>query len=327
MRKNRYLFSVIIIVTTLILTAFIYIRFFKKNVNVKSATLPEQLVFAKSGDDILNAGLIFNAKKEIAKPIAILWIHGWGVNFYSPGYVSIGRYFAEKGYTRFDVNTRMHDIGNIEGYTGDKRIRGGGYWGVGSDQTKDIAAWIDFVESNGFKKIILVGHSAGCAAVRMYQAEKQDSRIIGLVFGSGGVNADAAIDSSLVRQAIRLASENKGDALVQDTTRSFPSYTSAATIMDIVNTPPEYKDFFGIHTNNPGVSKILCPILAFYGTNGDVGNETDLELLKASIKKHAKGPVSVTTTMITGADHMYDGEEEQVANVITKWIENISKQK
>jgi hypothetical protein len=52
-----------------------------------------------------------------------------------------------------------------------------------------------------------------------------------------------------------------------------------------------------------------------------------LELLKASIKKHPKGPASVTTTMITGADHMYSGEEEQVANVIAKWIEDISKQK
>ena len=61
--------------------------------------------------------------------------------------------------------------------------------------------------------------------------------------------------------------------------------------------------------------------------DSDVGNETDLELLKASIKKHPKGPITVTTTMITGADHMYGGEEEQVANVITMWIENISKQK
>jgi hypothetical protein len=53
-----------------------------------------------------------------------------GVNFYSPTYVSIGRKLAEKSYTSFSVNTRMHDLGNIEGYEGDKRLRGGGYWGV-----------------------------------------------------------------------------------------------------------------------------------------------------------------------------------------------------
>jgi pimeloyl-ACP methyl ester carboxylesterase len=198
MKKSWYIYGVIITITIFILTVFICLRFFKNNINVKQAILPEQIVFAKSNNDILNAGVVFNAKKEIAKPIAVIWFHGWGVNFYSPTYVLIGRTLAEQDYTCFVVNTRMHDLGNVEGYQGDKRLRGGCVWGIGGDQTKDIAAWIDFAESNGFKKIILVGHSAGCAAVRDYQAEKRDSRVIGLVFGSGGVNADSPLDSSLV---------------------------------------------------------------------------------------------------------------------------------
>ncbi len=325
MKKNRRIIGILSILVIMALGTFIYLKIFKFDVHVKNAALPEQIVFVNSNDDILNAGVIFSAKKEMAKSIAVILVHGWGVNFYSPTYISIGRSLSEKGYTCVVVNTRMHDIGNVEGYKWGKRLRGGGYWGVGNDQTKDISAWVDFAESNGFKKVILVGHSAGCAAVRIYQAEKQDNRVIGLVFASGNVNADSPIDSSLVTKAIRFTSENKGDALVEDSTRSFPSYTSAATIMDIVNTPPEYKDFFGIHSVKAGIAKIKCPVLAFYGSNGDIGNETDLELLKASIKKQSKGPSSVTTTMITGADHMYGGQEEQVAGVIAKWIENILK--
>jgi dienelactone hydrolase len=322
MKKKRLIIGILSILVIIVLGAFIYLKVFKFNIQLKNATLPEQIVFAKSNDDVLNAGVMFSAKKEIAKTIAVILVHGWGVNFYSPTYISIGRSLSEQGYTCVVVNTRMHDIGNVVGYKWGKRLRGGGYWGIGNDQTKDIAAWVDFAESNGFKKVILVGHSAGCAAVRIYQAEKQDNRVTGLVFASGNVNADSPIDSSLVSQAIRFTSENKGDELVEDPTRSFPSYTSAATIMDIVNTPPEYKDFFGIHSANAGIAKIQCPVLAFYGTSGDIGNETDLELLKASIKKQPKGPSSLTTTMITGADHMYGGEEEQVASVITKWINN-----
>jgi dienelactone hydrolase len=322
MKKNRRIIGILSILVLIVLGAFIYLKVFKFNVHVKNATLPEQIVFAKSTDDILNAGVMFSARKEKAKTTAVILVHGWGVNFYSPEYISLGRSLSEKGYTCIVVNTRMHDIGNVEGYKWGKRLRGGGYWGVANDQTKDIAAWVDFAEANGFKKVILAGHSAGCAAVRIYQAEKQDNRIIGLVFASGSVNSDSPIDSSLVLKAIRFSSENKGDELVEDTTRSFPSYTSAATIMDIVNTAPEYKDFFGIHSSNPGITKIQCPVLAFYGSRDDIGNETDLELLKSSIKKQSKGPASVKTTMITGADHMYSGEEEQVASVITKWIEN-----
>jgi alpha/beta superfamily hydrolase len=49
-------------------------------------------------------------------------------------------------------------------------------------------------------------------------------------------------------------------------------------------------------------------------------------LLKTRIQKQPKGPISVTTTMIKGADHMYMGKEVQVTEVITKWIDDILKE-
>ena len=289
------------------------------------ATLPEEVVYAISNDTVFNAGLLFHTKKELAKPVAIIWVHGWGVNFYSPSYVSIGRAFAERGYTCISVNTRMHDLANVQGYKNGKRVRGGGYWGIASDQTKDISAWIDFAESKGFKKIILVGHSAGAAAVRIYQSEKQDNRVSGLVLASGSVDPSPPIDSSQYFLAVPLLSDNKGEELIKDPKRSFPSYISAATFMDIANESAEYKDFFGVHITNAGISKIQCPILAFYGSRDDIGNQNTLELLKTSIKKQPKGPMSVTTTMIKNADHMYMSEEMQVSDVITKWIDDILK--
>jgi dienelactone hydrolase len=293
--------------------------------NLRDATLPEEVIYVMSRDTIFYAGLLFHPKKELAKPVAIVWVHGWGVNFYSPSYISIGRTFAEKGYMFISVNTRMHDLANVEGYKGGKRVRGGGYWGIASDQTKDIAAWIDFAESKGFKKIILIGHSAGAAAVREYQSERQDNRVAGLVLASGSVDPSPPIDSSQYVQALPLMSENKGEELIKDPKRSFPSYISAATFMDIATSPPEYKDFFGVHVSGAGITKIHFPILAFYGTNDDVGNEKTLELLKTSIQKQPTGPVSVTTAMIKGADHMYMGQEAQIVEVSTKWIEDISK--
>ena len=72
---------------------------------------------------------MFTASKILAKPIAVIWIHGWGTNFYSPTYVMIGRELAAPGYTTISGNTRMHDLGNSLGYRDGKRIRGGGYWG------------------------------------------------------------------------------------------------------------------------------------------------------------------------------------------------------
>ena len=93
--------------------------------------------------------------------------------------------------------------------------------------------------------------------------------------------------------------------------------------MDIVDTPPEFKDFFGVQTPNPGVTRIRCPLPVFFGTNEDVGNEEDLEILRFSIKRQRTGPSRVNTIMIQGADHMYAGQEDRVAQVIAGWADTL----
>jgi len=115
--------------------------------------------------------------------------------------------------------------------------------------------------------------------------------------------------------------EGRGDDLVRDPKRSFPSFVSAATFMDIASTPPAFKDFFGVQTPNAAVTRIRCPLLAFFGTKGDVGTEADLELLKSSIQRQSSGPSRVQTIMIQNADHMYTGKEAQVAQTIAKWAD------
>jgi hypothetical protein len=49
----------------------------------------------------------------------------------------------------------MHELGNVEAWRGDKRTRGG-YWGVTSDEVRDLAAWVDFAGERGFKRVVLV---------------------------------------------------------------------------------------------------------------------------------------------------------------------------
>jgi pimeloyl-ACP methyl ester carboxylesterase len=308
-------------------TAFLmWQRMGPRAVTVAIGNFPEQLVYVRSTDDIVNGGVMFAASKTSAKPIAVLWIHGWGTNFYSPTYTTIGRALAGRGYTTMSGNTRMHDLGNVAGHRYGKRIRGGGYWGVASEEITDLAAWIDFAADQGFKQLVLVGHSAGWSAVRSYQAEKQDSRVVGVVLASGAVGAETRpTDPDQLEEAKRLMSAGEGDALIRDPKRSFPSYISAATFLDIANAPPEFKDFFGVQTQtlNPGVTRIRCPLLAFFGTRGDVGNDKDLELLKSSIQRQPSGPSRVDTIMIRNADHMYTGEEAQVAQTIAEWIDNV----
>jgi len=289
----------------------------------KPGKFPEQIVFVRSSDDVVSAGVMFSSPQMQSKPLAIIWIHGWGVNFYLPSYVGIGRALAERGYTTISANTRMHDIGNVEKYTlTGKRVRGGGYWGITSEDARDIGAWIGYAERLGYRRVVLVGHSAGWASVGRYQADSRDRRIAGLVFASPGVgNSRGMDDPNWVRQAQKLVNDGVGEDLLKIPNRSSPSFISAATELDVINTPREYADFFGTQTPNPPIIRVACPILAFFGTKGDVGGANELLLLKSSVQRIGTGPRSVKTTMISNGDHEYVGEEQQVAQSIALWVE------
>jgi hypothetical protein len=65
-------------------------------VTVSVGRFPEQLVYVRSEDDVVSGGVMFAPAKISAKDIAVLWIHGWGANVYSPTYVMIGRALAER---------------------------------------------------------------------------------------------------------------------------------------------------------------------------------------------------------------------------------------
>ncbi len=292
--------------------------------NQKPGKFLERLVFVRSADDVVNAGVMFAVPKQSSKPLAIIWVHGWGANFYTPSYVGIGRALAERGFTTISVNTRMHDLGNVEKYTPlGKRVRGGGYWGVTSEDARDIAAWISFAGQVGYSRVILVGHSAGWASVGRYQADKDDKRVIGLVFASPavGYSAQAGVPE-LLAQAKKLVEDGLGDDLLRLPRRSYPSYISAATYLDMWISPREYRDFFGTQTPNPAVTRVTCPILAFFGSKDDIGGEKDLALLKSSVQRLPRGPRRVSTAMIANGNHEYAGEEAQVAQTIAGWAQS-----
>ena len=78
-----------------------------------------------------------------------------------------------------------------------------------------------------------------------------------------------------------------------------------------------------MQTEKPGVTRVQCPLLAFFGTREDVGNQADLDLLASAIKRQSSGPSRVSTAMIQRADHMYTGEEGQVAQTIAAWADTL----
>lgn len=303
-------------------TILVWQSFGPRRIVVSPGSFPEELVYARANDDVINGGALFRPPKDMARPTAVIWVHGWGVNFHYPTYTMIGRRLAGHGLATIVVNTRMHDLGTVAAHRAGRRVRGGGYWGIPSEETRDIAAWIDVAEQFGFSSVVLAGHSAGWAPVIRYQATHGDPRVAGIILASGAVQPlQPQKDQELMRQAREMLADGRGEDLLRLPSRSFPSFISAATYLDQANTPPEFLDVFGVNDKVAAIARVACPVLAFFGTRGDVGGEADLEVIRSSRTRLSSGPSRIDTAMIQRADHMYTGEEAQVARLIADWAD------
>jgi hypothetical protein len=102
----------------------------------------EELVSVRTEDGLVMTGLQVTPDRPASRPLAVIWIHGAGANFYLPSYVNIARATASLGYLFITANTRMHDIGSVLAYQ-PAQVRGGTYWGLPSKEPLDIAGgWL-----------------------------------------------------------------------------------------------------------------------------------------------------------------------------------------
>ena len=281
----------------------------------------EELMTAHTEDGLNQAGLVFSPSPEPAKPSAVVWIHGAAANFYYPSYVAIARKMASQGYRFVLGNTRMHDIGCVlADYPDGSALRGGSLWGLPSKEPLDIAAWIDIAEKKGHSSVVLIGHSAGGPAVRRYMAETTDNRVLGWGQASVGLALwPPRADTDKLKVATEMVAAGRG--------QDFLPFLrlSAGTFLDYAQTPDDIYDFYGIENTKPAITRVRTPLLAFYGSNADVGSNTDLERMRTLISKHSGGPTHVDSAIIHDADHDYRGQEAQVALLLANWINRLRR--
>lgn len=61
---------------------------------------------------------------------------------------------------------------------------GGSAWERLEEAPRDLAAWVDLAAPLGAGGVVLAGHSSGAQRVVLYQAERQDTRVVGLALAS-----------------------------------------------------------------------------------------------------------------------------------------------
>src|SRR5260370_42693169 len=97
---RRRLITIAAVLTLLGTSFLLWRRCAPRPENQRAGKFPEQLVYVRSKDNIVNGGVIFSPPKDSVKPIAILWVPGLGATFYYPTYLGVCRARAARGAIR-----------------------------------------------------------------------------------------------------------------------------------------------------------------------------------------------------------------------------------
>ncbi len=105
---------------------------------------------------------------DMGKP-AFLLMHGWTGDILHSSNHWLGWRLAQAGYVVLAPQTRTSSRQGIQ------RAKL-------NDVADDLGSWIDFMESRGFCKIIMEGHSAGGIWISNYMSVSDDPRVVGMVY-------------------------------------------------------------------------------------------------------------------------------------------------
>lgn len=143
----------------------------------------KRLALATERGSVLT-GVLFSVPKlrqAATVVIAITGIHG---NFYSnPFYVNIGNTLSKAGIDFIYAQTAdaFDEMPTLNVKTGKEEVIGS--WNEDFNNTdEDIEAYLNYVYQQGYKNIILAGHSLGANKVIYYLSRHHDSRIKHFIF-------------------------------------------------------------------------------------------------------------------------------------------------
>lgn len=290
-------------------------------------------VYVSTTDDLRLMGVHYTPAK---KDTAVLFIHGMAGNIMEYYFADVlGKKLAEegKGFV-FSHNRGYNHINDIdttqmEEKGGYKKVRFGVVYEIFEDCLLDIDAWIEETRTLGYKKIILMGHSLGCNKVIYYLSQRKLQDVVGVVLASpadmvGQIKPEYQPDrEEMIQEAQEYMKQGEPRKLL--TRKLWDWYNLSAQTFLSLFMPGTNADNLPVLKNPkvwPQLSSIKQPLLAFMGEYDDIAIrklEDDLSL----IKEKATGAASFTEAMIPKASHTYDGQEDGVAEVVTKWVKTL----
>lgn len=282
-------------------------------------------------DKVILTGLWLGEKQS---DTAYIVIHGLGGNVFSMR--ELAQHLVTKNSSVLLFNNRGHDlISRIKRV--DKRNKkgttsfpGGAAHEEFIESVDDIAGAVQFAQSQGAKKIILVGHSTGCQKAVYFAARKNNqSRINGIVLLSplsdfAGIIESVGLENyeNLLKIAKALVDSGNPHTLLPgsiwreaiDAQRFLSLYTPTSTEEIFSYVTPEKKSVY---------SKIKIPHLVIFGEVDEYRDRPVKQILKW-FDTHQNSN-HYQSKIIENGTHGFDGQEKEVVNIIINWRNTVNE--
>lgn len=253
------------------------------------------------------------------KPVrtAVLLMHGLTSSPLSPLFLKMAPELAQTGTAVLAVEVRR------SGWAGHETA-------LLDDDVEDIDAWMQFLTSQGYDRVVLAGASIGSISVGRYQSVRANESVVGIAHlmptadcsrwfrqGAGeGPYAEA------VEQAERAIAEGRGASELIDIDIRQPPPNRYGGRFRWTQRAASWLSWWGPDadsTNSVHIANAEVPLLLLSGTEDSYNDEARFAELKAAA---VKAP-SVDEIWYPGIDHGLAGVETQVARDLFAWMRKI----
>lgn len=285
------------------------------------------LISGITKDGIKLSGLYLSGDKTKS---ACIFIHGFTADFYSHSfYHTISTELQKQGNAVVLAQTRGTGIQTEFLKTDGEGVYIGSYFEKLNEAHLDISTFVEFLTKEGYKDIVLIGHSLGTIkSVRyLFEGEYKD-KISKLVLISP-FDKSAYLEvkapnkwQGFVEVAKKKIEDGKGKDIIP-----VPEYDDYGTSYDTFYSwyePSDLNriwDFYKSDYDFPYLQKINIPVKAILGEKDEfvtfptlgVSVESSLDV----IKKHIKNS---ETALIPNANHTFYGFENELAKEVSSFV-------
>lgn len=280
------------------------------------------LAQVKTKDGIILDGIHVPSKRR--KKAALIWLPGLSSRFSSGQNLikEVSARLAKSGIGYFKFDTRGSNI-VARGIKNSRRVLVGSAFERFEDCVLDIRAMIAFARKQGYRDIILAGHSTGANKALYYLYRTRDLRVKGLMLL--GPISDVVVGlknwgkrklNYALKIAEKLARKNPYALMPQE----YGIYT-AERFLSLYRSGSQ-EDVFRYHDSKARwkeLQTVRAPLAVVLGSRDEYLDRSP-EAFIGAFRKNANSTAFFIGIVVKGAPHGFQKREKELSGEITKWV-------